>query len=497
VPESASWHNHCSDSAARERQLRHAVFELARAFAQAYLHFLDHIRGKRLRSAWVGAVPAILVRLFYHRQVELLLHLLRYEAWPRGRWREVHDAYRFGQEVLAQLTSADEKGVAKSAIACEDMYVRLLLTQLLDTGQFPTPELAIARKWIARWSHLVPLRAMDAGAAASAHGFIVDTAGATGLRRPSARSHGKCAWLDTTPIAAAIDSEIDAMRDDASVSRARRLALLARMRTVFAPVPMRVERRGERSVVALMSVQTSIGGLASTFSMLREEWRRRADTASPSAASSGDDISIMGRPPSPGRALAAVIDDGSAAFPATASFGVPQPSWQVCDRSVSGSRLRGRVSNPRRVVPGSLIAFRHDARAPWTLAIVRRLRRLPGSNVEVGVEHLGCNPQPIVLTLEQPGASGARCFPALYLRESAMEVNSRVRSLVLPASQFAPGRIFAMSSAKVEATIRLKGPLEYQSDFVWTAFEVLGSTPPRTSSVPDASKAPPVREEPE
>ncbi len=168
--------------------------------------------------------------------------------------------------------------------------------------------------------------------------------------------------------------------------------------------------------------------------------------------------------------------------------GVPQPSWQVCDHSASGSRLRGRISNPRRVVPGSLIAFRGESRTPWTLAVVRRLRRLPGSNVEVGVEHLGRNPQPIVLTMAHPGASGARRFPALYLRESAMEINSRVRSLVVPASQFEPGRVFAMSSAKVEATIRLKGPLEYQSDFVWTTFEVLGSATSETACAAAAAQ---------
>ena len=262
------------------------------------------------------------------------------------------------------------------------------------------------------------------------------------------------------------------------------------MKIVFAPVPVHVERRGERTPVALMSVQTTIGGLGSVFSMLREQWQRRAETGS-SPVPSVDDISIMGRrSPSPGMALAEVTDDGSSAFPATASFGVPQPSWQVCDRSLSGSRLRGRVSNPRRVIPGSLFAFRHDARTPWTLAIVRRLRRLPGSNVEVGVEHLGENPQPIVLTLQQ---GGRRRFPALYLRESSIELNSRVRSLVVPASQFEPGRIFAMSSAKVELTIRLKGPLEYQSDFVWTTFEVLGSAAaaPAGSSA-DASSAPTV-----
>jgi len=464
-------------SAADGQQVRHVVFELSRAFAQAYLNFLDHVRAKRLRSAWIGGVPVMLVRLLYHRQVELLLHLLRYEAWPRGRWRELHNAYHFVQGLAPKPVSVNPGGDEQAAITCETMYVRILLTQLLDTGQFLAPELTVARKWIARWSRLVTLRRLaTAGSTASSGiGFVVTPADASGLQRSSARNHGDCVWLDTTPIMVAIDEEMDALRDGTSISQVRRLALLARLRQAFAPVPVCVKRRGERKTVALTSVQTTTGGLGSIFSMLRSEWRQRAQAKAPPVATI-DDISIMGaRSCLTGAALTGIADDSLSAFPPTASFGVPQPAWQVCDRSISGSRLRGRVSNPRRMIPGSLVAFRNDEHASWTLAIVRRLKRLPGSNVEVGVEHLGCNPQPMVLTPLQPPTPEIKSSPALYLRESVMDVNSRIRTLVVPASHFEPGRVFVMSSAKVEFTIRLKGALEYQSEFVWATFEVLAS----------------------
>ena len=472
------------DSPELERQLRHAVFELSRVFAHSYMHFLQHIRGKRLRSAWIDGVPAILVRLFYHRQIELLLHLFRYEAWPRGRWREVHDAYRFAQGLSLAQASIDRGEEPKSAITPENMYLRILLAQLLDTGQFRAPELAVARKWVARWSHLVALRPV--AAAETAGGFVVDIAGADGPARASAGNQGDCLWLDTTPIATAIDREIELLRDTASGSRERRLTLLSRLRMVFAPVPTRIARRGERKAVALVSVQATIGGLASIFSMLREELRRRTEMMS---VPDVEEISItevraFAPRPTPG----GTVEDGFSAFPPTASFGVPQVSWQVRDRSVSGSRLRGRVSNPRRTIPGSLIAFREDERAQWMLAVVRRLKRLPGSNVEIGVEHLGCSPQPMVLSALQPDMPESRPFPALYLHESMMDVNSRVRTLVVPASRFEPGRVYAMSSANVEVTIRLMGPLEYQDDFVWTAFEVVAATNSCAMSSVDARK---------
>ena len=465
------------DSTAKAQQVRHAVFELSRAFASAYLHILEHVRARRLRSAWIDGVPALLVRLLYHRQVELLLHLLRYEAWPHGRWRELHDAYRCAQQI-APPALAERAGDSQSAVTGEDMYVRILLTQLLDTGQFLGPELAVARNWIGRWSRLVSLRPLAATdiSARPPGGFVVEASGGRGLQRPSSRHQGECLWLDTAPIAAAIDREMGQLRGDAAASQARRVALLARLKTAFAPLPVRIERRGERKTVALMSVQMTAGGLGSIFSMLRDEWRQRAQARAPRGAS--DDVSIIGTPSgSPSTALAGVADESLSAFPPTASFGVPQPAWQVCDRSASGSRLRGRASNPRRMIPGSLIAFRNDEQQAWTLAVVRRLKRLPGSNVEVGVEHLASNTQPIVLTVLNPATPGPASFPALYLRESTMDVNSRVRTLIVPAAQFEPGRVFVMSSAKVEVTIRLKGALEYQSDFVWATFDVLASAP--------------------
>ena len=67
-----------------------------------------------------------------------------------------------------------------------------------------------------------------------------------------------------------------------------------------------------------------------------------------------------------------------------ANLDVPQPLWEVRDRSESGCRLRGRTLNPRQSLPGSLMTFR-DNDAPWTVAIVRRFSKIVGENVGLGV----------------------------------------------------------------------------------------------------------------
>jgi hypothetical protein len=96
----------------RERELRHAVFELSRSFARGYEIFLLHARVRSMLPAWRRYVPAIVVALFGHREVELLLSLFRYEAWPRGRWRELLAAYQFVQTAGLSAEASDRSRCA-------------------------------------------------------------------------------------------------------------------------------------------------------------------------------------------------------------------------------------------------------------------------------------------------------------------------------------------------------------------------------------------------
>src|SRR5439155_8421670 len=225
----------------------------------------------------------------------------------------------------------------------------------------------------------------------------------------------------TTAIEHSIDREIAAVknsRDDGAeaIVSARRLALLSKLKLTFAATQQRIKRRGERTEVALMSVQAIIGGLPSIFRMLRDESRRLA-ALSNSPLAHIDEITITDIGAYRRTMVETASEDSLSPFPSTVTFGVPQPSWQVRDRSESGCRLRGRISNPRRLIPGSLMAFRDDEGAPWTLAIVRRLKRMVGDNVEVGVEHIGRNPQRALMIVPGAGEAGAKAdrLVALYL----------------------------------------------------------------------------------
>ena len=106
-----------------------------------------------------------------------------------------------------------------------------------------------------------------------------------------------------------------------------------------------------------------------------------------------------------------------------------QPRLTMVDRSDSGCRLHGPALAGNPILPGVLIAFREDAASPWTLAVVRRVRkRLAGKRVEIGVEYLGNDPRRIGVVLPDSDASPAGAPGSAPLRVTALYLPREFRS---------------------------------------------------------------------
>jgi hypothetical protein len=474
-----------SPSPDRERKVRQAVLELSRSFAQAYDTFLRHIRGNSAGAEWKAHAPAILVQLFKHREIDLLVALYRYEAWPRGRWSELNAAYEFAltSGLARQPVGADRRnGKTVKTVTLEQTFIRILLLQLMDSGQFLPSDIAVARQWIDRWSELSSLEPIETqdGIFSSPDAFVLNLAAAEGVKRTasSRATAGIHLRLDTARIAESIEHESAAAGNAAPTTgseamvHARRLALLSKLKIAFAPKRPRFKRRGERIEVASLSVQAMIGGLPSLYRMLRNESRRAADAAN-SPSPYADEITISDVSDYAGVRRAPLPDGGVP----LATFDVPQPLWEVRDRSESGCRLRGRTLNPRQSLPGSLMAFR-DNDAPWTVAVVRRFSKVVGDGVELGVEHIGRDPKRVLLLAHdgrQAPITKRDKIVALYLPESNAYPRIPIKTLIVPAHDYRPGRVLTMVSTTNETAVRLKEPIEQQRDFVWTSFDVVDS----------------------
>ncbi len=378
-----------------------AVQRLSRSFSEAHEGFLEHIRS--LADGFPREhARTILIQLFRHRQLELLLRLFRYKKRNSEQWRQLHATYSSAQaQGLANDGSPRDASADGSASehALEQQFIQILLLGALGTGQFSPRELLWVREWIGRWGRLLTLRSASPaiGNRDEPNGFVVDLRSTEGLRRCGAGETGEFLYLDTAPLAAIIEQELAALEDGASPpdlpalpEQESRRALLARLGVLFAPKPAHIERRGEREPVDL-SIQ-AISGLAHIVQVLREE-RQRKNEQSTNSAAQLEDITIS---PTGGHTRILPFTPGAPGFGALSIatvFGARINAWQIKDRSESGCRMRGQTSDLNGLIPGSLITMRENEGAQWTVAVVRRLRRLMVDRLEISVEYIGRRPR--------------------------------------------------------------------------------------------------------
>jgi hypothetical protein len=198
----------------------------------------------------------------------------------------------------------------------------------------------------------------------------------------------------------------------------------------------------------------------------------------PRPLGAGDGITIMGYGGS-----ASEPSDGESTIAQWATPGVvaAHPPLTMVDHSDSGCRMHGPTLANNPILPGRLIAFRESVAAPWTLAIVRRVKkRLAGKRVEIGVEYLGKDPRWVVVVIpdsetspERPPGTPPPRFAALYLPHSATHPVLPMKTLVLPARGLRSDDRLTIRSRTSIHTVQLKEPLDEQAEFIWSPFDIL------------------------
>ena len=464
----------------------------------AHEHFLGCIQAST-DETWTRHEGMILVQLFHHRKVEFLLRFLRYKKRNSLQWRELHAMYLRAHEAdLSRQPQADGESdpVYRTAGKLEQQYLQILLLEAMNSGQFSPREALWAHRWFARWCNGpgLKLSRIDGGCREDLSGFVVDLTGADGLKRAPVASDNLL-YLDSSPLCAMIDQEIASLRDGAAplrgvtpAVRVGQLALLNKLAVVFAPIAPDIERRGERKAIDL-TVQ-AIAGFPYIVEELRREKQKQTGGSQAFAAPGGEITITSFGGQTQTQNVAANGDAGPASLSMTALFAAIPQSWQVKDRSDSGCRMRGQIDNLNRVVPGSLIAIRDSATAPWVVSVVRRFRRLMVDHVEIGVEYLGRKPRFVKLVadhdrnLAAPAAadSASRCFAALFLPPSEQLPTMPIKTLLLPAREFRAGGVVTLLSSNATYRMRLNEPLQQQFEFVLTSFSVIEKSAPQTAA---------------
>ena len=470
-----------------ETQSWQAAFELCRAFGRAHGQFVRSMRDSLLFQGWREHLPFVALRLFQHRQIELLLRPFIDERSTRFSWKELHEAYRFVHSrglLHHPLPVSRCHSPRKAETTLEREYIQVLLQDLMNSGQLPPHDAFWASQSIPRWCQAVALVSHQFRIAE--HGFVVDLDGDAGLARLTRESAGTCHGLDTGSVLASMRDEIASLRDapvrpgeGSPLGRARQLKLLRKLNVLCAPERPVIARRGERKPTAL-KVEVAVG-MAQILRKLRNKPEDMV-VAAPRTGAKTEDVTIPAFEGFTEIPAGAYLNDASTVTQwSTSAVNAAHPPLTMVDCSDSGCRLHGPALGANPVMPGVLIAFREDAASPWTLAVVRRVKkRLAGKRVEIGVEYLGQDPRRVIVVIPDSDTSPARPpdteqprFAALYLPESAKHPVMPIKTLVLPARGLAPEDRLSLRSRTAVYTIQLKEPLEEQADFIWSPFDIL------------------------
>ena len=469
-----------------ETQSWQAAFELCRSLGRAHTRFLGSMHNGPRFKGWREYLPLVVVRLFQHRQVELALRPFVDERSTRFPWKELHEVYRFAQsrELLHDNLPVNRRHSASVVDTTpEREYIHVLLQDLLNGGHFPFHNALWINQSLPRWSGALVLEE-NPGRSATPR-FVVAADGVAGLVRSNPDSGGSSLCLDINPFLAAIRDEIAMLREvpgrpteGSTLEPGRQLKLLGKLGDLCSPGRQVIERRGERKPVAL-TVEVAVG-LQHILRTMRNKPEVAVATA-PGATATGEGITIMGY----GGSAANSADGNTGGESTITQWSYPgvvaaHPPLTMVDHSDSGCRLHGPTLGTNPIMPGSLIAFRENAAAPWTLAVVRRVKkRLAGKRVEIGVEYLGRDPRWVVVVPDSesspagsPGSAPTR-FAALYLPQSATHPVLPMKTLVLPVRGLAPEDRLSVRSSTSVHTIQLKEPLDEQAEFIWSPFEVL------------------------
>ena len=80
-----------------ETRLRHAVFDLVKAYIAAYQVALRSGIGSATQKRWKAVLPRVLVRLAHYKGLDGRFRLFRYGHWIPAQWREFHELYEFAR----------------------------------------------------------------------------------------------------------------------------------------------------------------------------------------------------------------------------------------------------------------------------------------------------------------------------------------------------------------------------------------------------------------
>ncbi len=478
---------HASRSSKIENQLWSALFDLTQAFLVSYYAFAREVSHHAQSAKWQQLLPELLCRQIVHMGLDAKIRLYRYEQWIPAKWAELHALFSLALSRKFERQQIP-RGAGGKVTTIEHEYLVALLVQLMNAGNMTARHLEWVAGELDEWC--APLRlALEPSSVTS---FYVDLGARDGLRRRTpAPLEGRVLFLDTRPLHAVLMQNVVMLEQkirgqplsDRTPKRTEQLGLLTKLASQVDPEFKPFARRGERTAAA--GTVDAIVGFAKISGFLREEEQTPFVQIETGKSFGGTmELAVFGRVRNE---VDRRIELSRRRF---ATFAAPGGPWEVKDISQTGFRLLAPMSVANAVTLGTLAAIRPHGQSPWTLGIVRRMKRMTADRAEIGLQVIA-NTLVGVDLVEQRKTLDAdysvdgevttvngRAFHGLFLSLKKREIDTPVQSLIVPASEYQPTKRMKLHTSKAVNPIRFGRLIEQQPDWVWATVEPLDLTGP-------------------
>lgn len=372
---------------AQQRQAGAMLRELHIEHSIGYKQVLQGLTQRRFGRSVSRRAPEAASRLQTALRDLQVACALTHTPHPAGMWKDLHQVQAYLEEANLADTAADDTPPPSLP------YRQALLIALADPLRMTPAELVHMRQYLDRFATLA---ALVPAPVPGHHGFAVPTAGdAAPNHLATDLSSGR--WLDTDALCRHLHETAQRLRAGESL---RRIGLPTEM---DADLTQRLcvrllklwssgVQRAFRRFAASGSQLQMVAGVSAIHRLLEQ-------SPPPGVAAHGDADSVR-------------IRDVESAH--VAPIAVNATQWTVSNDSAAGLALNGTPDAPLNLKVGDPLAVRDGDAADWALGVIRWIVMRDARQVELGVERLSPQIQPVWV---QPlrGRRKAAPEPALFV----------------------------------------------------------------------------------
>ncbi len=375
---------------------------------------------------------------------------LTYSPLPAGLWQDMRQVFQFAQSTGLADTSSE--AVPPASL----IYRQALLIALADPPHMSHAELVHTRLYLEQFAGLAQL----ATTPTSARGFAIRTEGDDPPSHFAASPGEAGIWVDTDALCRHLHETVIRLRTGETL---RRIGLPAGMESEITQTlckrllkewGVNTQRAFRRFTTPGSTVEV-VAGVSAIHRLL--------------------DPQPHAQPIDPGKADSLAIPDVQAVSAPAAPVAVNATVWVVSNDSAAGIALSGTPDAPLNLKVGDPLALSTDQAAGWSLGVIRWIRMRDARKVELGVERLSPQIQPVSVRPLR-GRRTASPEPALFVPGlNALKQEDR---LLLPRHLYQIGMDAEVQHAPTPYAITFGRLLERTPSFDLIDFTVLEDEQP-------------------